>query len=111
MHNILVTLPARLKVEETLKFVENRKSEKPPESTRKMEENCTHRSTALGYEKGFYKKLANPDNAEIENFDCENVNLQLLYEADKHNFDLPQTSAPQKKHKKLHDLYLRKSKI
>uniref|UniRef100_A0A915K1M9 Uncharacterized protein n=1 Tax=Romanomermis culicivorax TaxID=13658 RepID=A0A915K1M9_ROMCU len=64
-----------------------------------MEENHTCHSTTLGYEKGFYKKLANPDDREIENFDHENANLLLLYEADKHNFDLPQTSALQKMRK------------
>uniref|UniRef100_A0A915K072 Uncharacterized protein n=1 Tax=Romanomermis culicivorax TaxID=13658 RepID=A0A915K072_ROMCU len=79
-----------------LKFVKNRKSEKLPESTRKMEENCTPHSTALGYEKGFHKKLMNPHDREIENFGRKNANLPLLYKADKHNFDLPETSAPQK---------------
>uniref|UniRef100_A0A915KW33 Uncharacterized protein n=1 Tax=Romanomermis culicivorax TaxID=13658 RepID=A0A915KW33_ROMCU len=64
-----------------------------------MEENRMQRSTTLGYEKGFYKKLMNPNNQEIENFDHENADLMLLYEADKHNFDLPQTSVPQKMQK------------
>uniref|UniRef100_A0A915HNA4 Protein Churchill n=1 Tax=Romanomermis culicivorax TaxID=13658 RepID=A0A915HNA4_ROMCU len=70
-----------------------------------MEENCMHCSTALGYKKDFYKKLTNTGDQEIKNFDCENANLLLLYEADKPNFDLQQTSAPQK-HEKLHDRYL-----
>uniref|UniRef100_A0A915J3S0 Uncharacterized protein n=1 Tax=Romanomermis culicivorax TaxID=13658 RepID=A0A915J3S0_ROMCU len=61
-----------------------------------MKENRTCCSTTVGYEKGFYKKLTNPDNLEIENFNCENANLLLLFEADKRNFHLPQTSAPQK---------------
>uniref|UniRef100_A0A915JFI0 Uncharacterized protein n=1 Tax=Romanomermis culicivorax TaxID=13658 RepID=A0A915JFI0_ROMCU len=65
------------------------------------------RSTALGYEKSFYKKLVNPNDREIENFDHQNTNLPLLYEADKRNFDLPQTSALQKG-EKLHDRYPRK---
>uniref|UniRef100_A0A915II48 Uncharacterized protein n=1 Tax=Romanomermis culicivorax TaxID=13658 RepID=A0A915II48_ROMCU len=64
-----------------------------------MEKNRTGRSTALGYKKGFYKKLMNPADQEIENFDSENGNLPLLYEADKRNFDLPQTSAPLKMRK------------
>uniref|UniRef100_A0A915L2U2 Uncharacterized protein n=1 Tax=Romanomermis culicivorax TaxID=13658 RepID=A0A915L2U2_ROMCU len=61
-HDKLVTIPARLKVEETQKFVKNRKSKKLLESTQKMDENRSCRSTAMGYEKGFYKKLVNPDN-------------------------------------------------
>uniref|UniRef100_A0A915HP29 Uncharacterized protein n=1 Tax=Romanomermis culicivorax TaxID=13658 RepID=A0A915HP29_ROMCU len=64
-----------------------------------MEENRMRPSTGLGYEKGFYRKLANPDDQEIENFDCENANLPLLYEADKHDLDLPETSAPLKARK------------
>uniref|UniRef100_A0A915KVG1 Uncharacterized protein n=1 Tax=Romanomermis culicivorax TaxID=13658 RepID=A0A915KVG1_ROMCU len=64
-----------------------------------MEENHTCDSTPLGYEKDFYKKLLNPDDREIENLDGKNVNLPLLYKAEKHNLDLPQTSALQKTRK------------
>uniref|UniRef100_A0A915J8I2 Uncharacterized protein n=1 Tax=Romanomermis culicivorax TaxID=13658 RepID=A0A915J8I2_ROMCU len=53
----LVTVPANLKVEETLKFAKNRKSQKLPESTRKMEENRRPCSTAMGCKKVFYKKV------------------------------------------------------
>uniref|UniRef100_A0A915L930 Uncharacterized protein n=1 Tax=Romanomermis culicivorax TaxID=13658 RepID=A0A915L930_ROMCU len=59
----------RAKVEEMPKFVKNRKSEKLPESPGKMEENRSCHSTAMGYKKGFYKKLVNPEDREFKKFD------------------------------------------
>uniref|UniRef100_A0A915HR28 Uncharacterized protein n=1 Tax=Romanomermis culicivorax TaxID=13658 RepID=A0A915HR28_ROMCU len=48
-----------------------------------MEENYMCHSTAMGYKKGFYKKLVNPKDHEIKNLDHDNRNLRLLNEADK----------------------------
>uniref|UniRef100_A0A915IDK3 Uncharacterized protein n=1 Tax=Romanomermis culicivorax TaxID=13658 RepID=A0A915IDK3_ROMCU len=53
-----------------------------------MEENHMRRFTALGYEKGFYKKIGNPNDREITNLDSKNI------KSDEDDISQTDTNAP-----------------